>query len=505
MKNGTLLAAIDMGSNSFRLEIGRFDHGQIHRTEYVKETVRLGGGLDEDKVLSDEAMQRGWDCLARFAERLAGFPRSRVRAVATPTLREAINQQAFVAPAEKVLGFPIEVIPGREEARLIYGGVSRLLPQSDEKRLVIDIGGRSTELILGQGYSPSYTESFHIGSVNWTQRFFPDGQFSLKAFEDADLAAKALLSEITELYPTSEWHTAYGSSGTVGAVAEALVEAGQSTGAITPAGLVWLRDKLIRAGSASAIRMPGVREDRKAIIGGGLAVLSALLDLLRIEALYPAQGALRQGVLYDLLDREHDDTDMRTATVKRLVNQFAADPAQAQRVCRVALQLFRSAVGTQTDSADFEDAQRELERAAQLHEIGAGISHSGHHKHGAYILHNADAAGFAVPELHRLSQLVLGQRGKLHKPELIPTFEDAGLTQALASLRLAIILCHARRDPKSDGIHLRCRAKPSHRRFVLSYPKAWADSHPQSVHLLQEETHAWERTPWQLVLEEVAD
>ena len=283
-----------MGSNSFRLEIGRLDRGQIHRTEYVKETVRLGAGLDDDKALTPEAMERGWACLARFGERLAGFPRDQVRAVATQTLREATNREAFVRRAEALLGFPIEVIPGREEARLIYIGAARLLPQSNERRLVIDIGGRSTELILGRAYSAQQTESFKTGSVSWTQRFFPNSQFTRKAFDEADLAAKALLADVPQLYPRDAWDRAYGSSGTIGAVAETLVNAGQSSGGVTHAGLEWLRERLIKAGNANELRLPGIRDDRKPIIAGGLAVLGALLDLLSIDTLYPAQGAVRQ-------------------------------------------------------------------------------------------------------------------------------------------------------------------------------------------------------------------
>jgi exopolyphosphatase len=283
-----------MGSNSFRLEIGRLDRGQIHRTEYVKETVRLGAGLDDDKALTPEAMARGWACLARFGERLAGFGRINVRAVATQTLREAVNRDEFVAQAEQLLGFPIEVIAGREEARLIYIGAARLLPQSNERRLVIDIGGRSTELILGRAYSAQQTESFKAGSVSWTQRFFANGQFTRKAFDTADMAAKALLADVPQLYPRSAWDRAYGSSGTIGAVAETLVNVGQSTGGVTQAGLDWLRERLIKAGTAQELRLPGIRDDRKPIIAGGVAVLGALLDLLEIDTLYPAQGALRQ-------------------------------------------------------------------------------------------------------------------------------------------------------------------------------------------------------------------
>jgi len=226
MKNDTLLAAIDLGSNSFRLEIGRLSLGQIHRVEYLKETVRQGNGLDSERLLSDEAMQRGWDCLARFAERLSGFKKQQVRAVATQTLREARNREDFLSRAKQILGFPIEVISGREEARLIYQGVAHLLPQTEDRRLVIDVGGRSTELIVGQGLEASVTESYRVGSVAWSMKYFRHGQLDESAFDRAEIAAKAILDEALSRCPRNAWDVAYGSSGTVGAVGDILSVAG---------------------------------------------------------------------------------------------------------------------------------------------------------------------------------------------------------------------------------------------------------------------------------------
>ena len=230
MQDGILLAAVDLGSNSFRLEIGRLEHGQIRRVEYLKETVRQGGGLDEDRNLTQDAMQRGWDCLARFAERLAGFPAAQVRAVATQTLREARNLEEFITRGSRILGFPIDVVSGPEEARLIYQGVARLLPQSDEKRLVVDIGGRSTELILGQQFTPGTVASYRVGSVAWSARYFADGSFTRHAFEAAEIAAKAVLDEAMDSYRRQTWDVAYGSSGTVGAVGSILAAAGGEEG-----------------------------------------------------------------------------------------------------------------------------------------------------------------------------------------------------------------------------------------------------------------------------------
>ena len=486
MQNGTRLAAVDLGSNSFRLEIGQYDDGQIERAEYYKEIVRQGNGLDADRNLTPEALQRGWDCLARFGERLAGFKRVQVRAVATQTLREARNRDEFLAKGRQLLGFPIDVIPGREEARLIYQGVVHSLPQSDERRLVIDIGGRSTEIILGQAYDSKVTESYRVGSVAWSMRYFPDGKFSSNAFQMAEIAAKAVLDEAVTLYSPGTWDVAYGSSGTVGAVADALGAAGWPTDEITPEGLDWLLEKLLRAGSVDKLRLDGVKDDRKAVIGGGLAILRACFDLLEIRSMFAAEGALRQGVLYDLLDREHIQTDLRSKTVKRLASKFEVNLAQSQRVSRVARSLFQQLSGT----TPVERLLDKLDWAAQLHEVGSLISHSEYHKHGAYILANADAPGFSTPELQRLATLVLGHRGKLRKLEA--DFEDDIFVRQLLTLRLAAILCHARRDPDTDDLVL----EQSFRDFVLHGSPQWAAACPQSVYLLREEETAWLKMGW---------
>lgn len=495
MQNGTRLAAVDLGSNSFRLEIGRYDHGQFVRSEYLKETVRQGGGLDAERNLTPEAMQRGWDCLARFGERIAGFQPEEVRAVATQTLREARNRDEFLTTATRVLGFPIDVISGREEARLIYQGVAHALPQSDEKRLVIDIGGRSTELILGQGFTPRVMESYRVGSIAWSTRYFPDGRFTARAFEMAEIAAQAVLDEVLTVYPPDAWSTAYGSAGTVGAVVDVLVAAGWPAGRITRDGLDWLMDRLLKAQTADKLRMDGMRDDRRAIIGGGLSILRALFDLFDLDEMEQATGGLRHGLINDLMERALDQTDLRSASIDRLALKFAVDVQQAKRVGTVATQLYAQLPGTEADLA--ERGQRKLEWAAQLHEIGLRISHSEYHKHGAYILEHADAMGFALTEMHRLGQLVLGHRGKLRKLEL--QFDDAGFVRQLLALRLAVILCHARRDPDTQGLRLSlCPDRDGC--FVLSCRANWADSFPQSAHLLREEVEAWSKTPWALRL-----
>ena len=499
MQNETLLAAVDLGSNSFRLEIGRFDQGQINRTEYLKETVRQGNGLDADRNLTLEAMQRGWDCLARFAECLADFKKIQVRAVATQTLREARNRDEFLSKAHEILGFPIDVISGKEEARLIYQGVAHLLPQSDERRLVVDIGGRSTEIIVGKGLEALHMESYRVGSVAWSMKYFQDGQFTARAFESAEIAAKAILDEATDSYRADGWDVAYGSSGTVGAVSDVLSAAGWAPGLITRAGLDWLVDRLIKAQSADRIKIDGMKEDRRAVIGGGVSVLRAVFDLLDIQHMQVAAGALRHGVLYDLLERDEGPSDLRSTSVNRLANKFGSDTVQAQRVSKVSQQLF-SMLSKDQPAAETNSFLRKLQWAAQLHEIGSQISHSDYHKHGAYILGNTDAPGFALPELHRLSLLVLGHRGKLRKLEA--DFEDRFFIQQLLSLRIAVILCHARRDPDLQGLQIEAGSEPA-RLFVLNYRPGWDTAFPQSAHLLREEILAWQKTPWTLILSEL--
>jgi exopolyphosphatase/guanosine-5'-triphosphate,3'-diphosphate pyrophosphatase len=487
MQNGTLLAALDLGSNSFRLEIGRFHSGHIERVEYLKETVRQGSGLDDNKVLSQAAMQRGWDCLSRFAERLHGFKKAQVRAVATQTLREARNRDEFLGKAQSILGFAIEVVSGQEEARLIYQGVSRLLPQSEERRLVVDIGGRSTEMILGQGYVPRRMESYRLGSVAWSTKYFPKGQFTATAFKTAEIAAKAVLDEALDLFPPSEWNVAYGSSGTVGAVADALAANGWASGVVTRSGLDWLVEKLIKFGHVDNLRMEGVKEDRRPVIGGGVSVLRAIFDLFGIEQMVPTQGALRQGALFDLIDRETHGGDVRERTVRWLAERFSIDEAQAQRVSEVSAALFTQIAAP----GEFNERySQKLAWAARLHEVGTHISHDRSYHHGAYILDNVDAPGFSFHELHRMSQLVLGQRGKLRKLEAAMT--DELFVKQLISLRLAVLLCHARQLPEHQSVKLGFRSGA----FKLTTNPGWAKRYPQSAWLLGEEAQAWQKTAW---------
>jgi exopolyphosphatase/guanosine-5'-triphosphate,3'-diphosphate pyrophosphatase len=484
-----LLAAIDMGSNSFRLEIAELPRGgRYKRIDYLKETVRLGGGLDENGLLTPEAVRRGLACLDRFAHRLKGFAPHQVRAVATQTLREAKNRDAFLLQARTVLGYPIEVVSGREEARLIYAGVARLQP-SDKPRLVVDIGGRSTEMILGQGRHPTRAESFQVGSVSLSLKYFGDGRFTEAAFRSAQVAAGAELEEALELFAREHWTEALGSSGTVGAVSQLLVTNGISKdGSITPDGLRWCMEQCLAAGHQDDILLPGLKPERRAVLGGGLSILYTLAVHFGIDRLLPTRGALRQGVIFDLderLDaaRSARHKDMRDASVRELQRRFGVDEAQAQRVQALALQLYADA----WPDADLESV-RELGWSAALHEIGMMVSHHDHHRHSAYLLAHVDAPGFSQSQQRRLGELVLGQRGGLRKLEA--AFTQEAMVWQVMCLRLATILCHARSEVPV-GV---ARLDRTGRSALLRLQASWAEAHPRTLHLLNEEVDTWSRS-----------
>jgi exopolyphosphatase / guanosine-5'-triphosphate,3'-diphosphate pyrophosphatase len=496
-----LLAAIDMGSNSFRLEIGALPQGRYRRVDYLKETVRLGAGLDGAGQLTEDAAQRGLACLRRFSRRLAGFEPAQVRAVATQTLREARNRNAFLLRAQDALGFPIEVITGREEARLIYAGVHHLQPPVNEEagRLVIDIGGRSTELILGQGRTPKVAESFAVGCVSLSMRFFPEGRLTEAGFRAAQVAAGAELEEALVPFSRSGWQEALGSSGTAGAVSHVLAASGVSDGRITPAGLRWLIEQTLAAGHIDRIELPGLKPERRAVLPGGLAILYTLATHFDIGVLMPAKGALRQGVIIDLHDRRlvqqrRKSGDVRDDSVAALQQRFGVDGKQAARVASVALALFDAVRPALAEPVD-DDSRRELAWACALHEIGQMVSHHDHHRHSAYLLSYVDAAGFSQSQQRRLGELVLGQRGGLRKIEL-PLAQPLFAWQVLC-LRLSAIKCHARGEVNPQALKLSAHGSDA----LLHFTPEWAATHPRTLYLLQEEAAVWARQgPLRLLL-----
>lgn len=483
------LAAIDLGSNSFRLEIANCQAGRYRRIDYLKETVRLGGGLDENSRLVGPAVDRGLACLARFRARMAGMPARRIRAVATQTLREASNRDEFLQAASQALGQPIEVISGREEARLTFNGVAALQP-ADTRRLVIDIGGRSTEMILGQGRQISCAESYGVGSVSLSRRYFADGRYTSTAFAAAQVAAAAEFEEARELFTPAMWSQALGSSGTAGAISKVLAAHGQTDGAITAAGLRWCVQACLQAGTVDKLVLRSLAPDRAPIVGGGIAILAALLDLFGIQSLRPAKGALRQGVIVDLAERlqaeqQADHHDLRDDSVLALQARFGVDLAQARRVRSTALAVHAGLAG----STSLEQV-RELGWVADLHEIGMAVSHHDHHRHSAYLLGHVDAPGFSQSQQRMLARLVLGQRGGLGKVQEL--WSDPARLQQLLALRLAVLLCHPRMDAP-EGLTVQLAGKPRGYTLSLHWPAGWTTDLPRMAYLLEQEATAWSK------------
>ncbi|HUP97949.1 MAG TPA: exopolyphosphatase [Usitatibacter sp.] len=477
----TTLGAVDLGSNSFHLAIGRVDGDQIYPLDSLKETVRLATGLGPDKNLDSLAQDRAFVALRKFSERLGGMPREAVRVVGTNALRVAKNAQPFLRRAEEILGFPIEVIPGREEARLIYVGVVHSLPKSNHNRLVVDIGGGSTEFIIGNKLRAKATESLYMGCVSYTARFFGDGRIEKKSFRQAELAAREQVQAIAARYAREGWKEAVGSSGTARSIAEILQKNGKSDGHISAAGLDWLRDQLVAAGELKKLTLLGLREERIPVVAGGVAIMSGVFDELELEQMTVATGALRDGVLWDLLGRVHH-RDIREVTVDQFVRRYHVDQTQSQRVGHLARSLLKS-----LDAGGELAARGEyLAWAARLHEIGISIAQAAYHKHSAYILAFADMPGFSRQEQGWLSNLVLAQRGKLAK--MRAAFDDDPRLAVLAfCLRVAVIFYRSRRALKLPRIAASRRGKG----FRLEIDPAWLAGNSLVAVALEAEVAQW--------------
>jgi exopolyphosphatase/guanosine-5'-triphosphate,3'-diphosphate pyrophosphatase len=425
--------------------------------------------------------------LLRFGERLRGFQPEAVRVVATNTLRVAKNARTFIPQAEAALGFPIEVIAGREEARLIYLGAAHALPAAKHKRLVIDIGGGSTEFIIGKALDPLVMESLFMGCVSYTLRFFPEGKVDKKRFNDAEVLAAREVETIARDYLRVGWTEAVASSGTARAIADLLEANGLNPDGlpgITRSGLNKLRALLIRAGSAAELKLAALRVDRIPVLPGGIAIMSATLAALGIEHLTYSRGALRLGVLYDLLGRFHHQ-DMRDATVRQFMRRYQVDSRQAARVERTALEVLGQLIDI--DLAEHESDVRFLRWAAALHEIGISIAHGGFHKHGAYIVSFADMPGFSKKDQERLAFLVLGQRGKLEK--LPSAAASDPIWRLVFCLRLGALL-HRSRDDQPLPLFL---ARSTGKGFEFELPASWLLANPLSAAALADEALIWQR------------
>ena len=479
------VAAIDLGSNSFRLQVGRVVDDQIYTLDSMKEPVRLASGLNADKRLDLASQARALEALRRFGERLRGLDKGAVRVVATNTLRVAKNAVEFLPLAEEALGFPIEIIAGREEARLIYIGASHSLPAAPHKRLVIDIGGGSTEFIIGKRNDPQLMESLYMGCVSYTQRFFPDRRIDKRRLREAQIAAAKEIELISHDYQRLGWKEAVGSSGSARAIADVLEMNGlnpNGESGITREGMERLCALLIKAGSAEALDLPGVKTDRLPVFPGGLAIMTAIFEELGIERMTYADGALRLGVLYDLLGRFHHH-DMRDATVMSFRRRYQVEGDQAERVEATAL----SALTQLTEGAPAEADVQFLSWASRMHEIGISVAHNAYHKHGAYILTYADMPGFSKKDQARLAMLVLGHRGKLEKLTGLPADDSAWML--VFCLRLAVLLHRTRDDRVLPAWSVKLLATG----FQLELPADWLANNPWTTAALGEEAAVWKQ------------
>ena len=472
LQDEDLLAAVDLGSNSFHMVVARYVLGQLRIVDRIKEHVRLAEGLDGQGGLSDAAMTRALDCLSRFGQRLSTIPPAHIRAIATNTVRALRFPQEFLLPAEAALGHNIEVVAGREEARLIYLGVAHGNPPRGKRRLVMDIGGGSTEFIIGEQFEALERESLQMGCIATTRRFFADGKLSRKRWRDAQTEITAEFQQFASSYRRVGWQESFGSSGTIKAIGDMAQAMKLTTGQITGPALDAIREKLLDFDRIEDIRMPGLSADRRPVIAGGLLILDSAFAELELKRMQVSDYALREGVLYDIIGRG-SERDPRDASIVALGKRYGVDRAQAARVESSALKLFDQ-VGDAW-SLDADD-RRELAWAARVHELGLAIAHSQYQVHGAYVLEHSDIAGFSQQEQRMLAALVRTHRRRVPKSafDALPERLLASTRRTAALLRLAVVL-HRSHEPDSLpdlALHARDEA------LALSLPRGWIDARP---------------------------
>lgn len=469
-------AAVDLGSNSFHMIVANLVDGQLQVIDRLKEMVRLASGLNAQGELSEGSMQLALECLQRFGQRIKDIPHVNVRAVGTNTLREASNGHVFLAQAHQALGHPIEIIAGREEARLIYSGVAHSLYDEDSQRLVMDIGGGSTEVIIGRGFDSFCTESLYMGCVNVGQRFFEDGKIKPKRMRKAMLFAMQELESIESTYKKVGWDRALGSSGTILAIRDVVQAQGWCDAGITASALQRLLEALIIIGDSALIDYPSLTERRKPVFASGVAILSGIFEALSLDRIEVSEGALREGLLYDLIGRVHDQ-DIRDQTIAAMSQRYNVDPEQANRVRETAADFFQQ-VRTDWEFDEKTDLKLLL-WAAQIHEIGLSVAHHQHHRHGAYLTANSDLAGFSRQDQMKLAMLVRSHRRKFPVEEMTP-FSNAqkiSLTRLCVLLRLAVVLHRSRSPQELPKIGIRVNKN----RVNLGFPEQWLEDHPLTL------------------------
>ena len=477
-----VLAAVDLGSNSFHMVVARHSHGQLVIIDRLREMVRLAAGVAENGRIDKDVAARALACLQRFGQRLRDMQADSVRVVGTNALRLAHKKQVFLERAREALGHPIEIIGGMEEARLIYSGVAHTTPNEPGRRLVIDIGGGSTELIIGESLTPLELESLQMGCVSMSERFFRDGKISAKRFERARLAARMELEPVQAAFRRLGWDNTAGSSGTVRAIGEAIRVLDSASHAITPGGIERLIEFCSDAGHIRELNLEPITEDRRPVFPGGLAILAEVFSVLDIKDMRIAEGAMREGLLYDMLGRFRRE-DARERTVRAMQQRYHVDVAQAERVEATA----RNFLEQTRDTWKLEEplAHLALKWAARLHEIGLDVSHSGYHHHGAYLLENGDMPGFPREEQRLLARVVDAHRRKLTfegLEQLVPPWDRSAL-HLIVLLRLAVLLHRGRSSSALPQIDL--SATP--RSLELRFPARWLRDHPLTAADLQQE------------------
>ena len=473
-------AAVDLGSNSFHMIIVRLEEGSVTVVDRLRERVRIAAGL-EDGVLNKKAQQRAFRCLEKFGQRLREFSSETVRAVGTNTFRRARNANEFRREAELALGHPIEIISGGEEARLIDLGVRCTHPVPSERRLLIDIGGGSTELIIGEDEHLIATESLPLGCVSWSQEFFPNGVIDEDRYREALTAARLELRPIQERFRKLGWEFALGSSGTAHAIQSLIRSLGRASAPVTRHGLLRLREEIFNAGHIDAIQIPELKEDRRPVLPGGIAIMHAVFKSMKISELTAASGGLREGILEDLLGRLGNH-DIRETTISAFLKRYQVDVDQADRVRQTCAELLGSVSTVWNLGAE---AQLPLLWAAQLHEIGLAIAHNGHQKHAEYLLRHADMPGFSTDDQEMIAVLVRSHRRSLSKSrfEGLPHLDvETGFRLSLL-LRLAVILNRERRDEAFPGLKIKAKSK----RLEIQLPTNFKETHPLTSAELQAE------------------
>ncbi len=475
-----VLAAVDLGSNSFHMVVARYSHGQLVILDRLREMVRLAAGLDDSGRLDDAATERALRCLERFGQRLRAMRADSVRVVGTNALRHARSKRWFLERARAALGHPIEIISGLEEARLIYSGVAHTSPMSPDKRLVIDIGGGSTEVVIGEGFSPLLLESLSVGCVGMTTICFDDGRISQKRFDRARTAVRMELEPIQEAFRKMGWLQAFGSSGTVRVIGDTLRGLNPESPRITLENLSNLAERVIAAGHVDDLDLPGVDAERAPVFPAGVAILLEIVENFAIDRVRIAEGAMREGLLYDLMGR-YTDEDARIISVRAMEKRYHVDSSQADRVESTAVGLLE-----QVESEwGLEDSFAELvlRWAARLHEVGLDIAHSKYHRHSAYLLQHADMPGFPREEQLLLAAMVGGHRRQLSAEpleDLLPPW-DRQAEYLIVLLRLAVLLHRGRSPQPLPEVKLTAKG----RTLQLELPQRWMKEHPLTLEDLE--------------------